>query len=470
MHFLQSGNFMNKVTFLASHREYRTVIGSATGNQPILPVIVTDQGVLDQLVHYMYLNRRKSRSWQDGTTLAVQLLVDYMAANQGLFNKPRNLFIAFSNELHAGTIGHGKDPSGLWWHPRNSKSANKLIGYITRFSDWLSLRNQDAEFQLNPWREATRHEQRLNWAAFVHRKDNAFLSHLFGKNEDVNKSRVVRSQSLPCNDVSPPKTFPESKIDLLLTKGFHRRVRDQRGLTDLRNVLITMLMHYGGLRISEALSLWSDDVSIEGGEVIVRVNHPEYGLAPDNKSNRADYLQSKFGLVPRKNLVKSIDPLFLGWKDPLITDVTHMCFEVYFFPSDAGHEFVRLWRDYHLIQRIKPAPGYGHPYAFTNQFGQPYSYRMFRKAHERAIERIGLDYCKLLGTTPHGHRHAYGQRLAAANLPEIYIKNAMHHKSIESSKTYTQPTSNDFRRRMNDIETRLSEQHADATTQQVGKE
>ena len=140
---------------------------------------------------------------------------------------------------------------------------------------------------------------------------------------------------MPVERQAPTKAFSEEHFELLVCEGFRRRSRDSRGSTDLRNVLITYLMHYGGLRLSEALSLWSDDVSLEAGEVIVRIYHPEYGLAPDGKANRAAYLQSQYGLQPRNRLVKATDPLFLGWNG-LITDPHRRCFEVFFYPNEAG--------------------------------------------------------------------------------------------------------------------------------------
>ena len=117
---------------------------------------------------------------------------------------------------------------------------------------------------------------------------------------------------MPVERQTPAKAFPEDHFELLVSEGFRRRARDNRGSIDLRNVLITQLMHFGGIRLSEALALWSDDVSVEGGEVIVRVYHPEYGRAPDGKTNRASYLQTQYGLQPRCRLVKATDPLFLG--------------------------------------------------------------------------------------------------------------------------------------------------------------
>ncbi|MCY1303599.1 hypothetical protein D9M70_533130 [compost metagenome] len=202
-------------------------------------------------------------------------------------------------------------------------------------------------------------------------------------------------------------------------------------------------------------------MTIENGEVIVRVYHPKDGLAPDEQSNRADYLQRQYGLQPRNWLVKATDPLFLGWKNCLITDPDRRCFEVFFYPHEMGQVFADLWRDYHLIQRVKPQVGQGHPYAFTDKNGKPYSHRMFRKAHKLGIERIGLVYKKLRGTTPHGHRHAYGQRLAQDGAGPLLIKNAMHHASITSSQTYTQPTSSQMRQSLRELDARLRVQHSD---------
>ncbi|WP_448119560.1 gamma-mobile-trio recombinase GmtY [Pseudomonas serbica] len=456
-----------KTILEASHREYRTFIAGTPGLQPVLPIILTEHGVLDQFARYIHLNRRKSRSWQDSATFAVQLLLEYMEANQSTSRTPQALFSEFSTALFTGTIERFNDPSGLWWQPRQPEDANKLIGHLTHFSDWLSSFNEKSNLQLNPWKEATRHEQRLNWAAYSHSRDNSFLSHLW-QGDPTGYSRSDRTSTPPINRQSPTKAFPEEKFGLLIEEGFRRYTRDTLRSTDLRNSLISYLMHFGGLRLSEALSLWSDDVSIEDGEVIVRVFHPQYGRG-NNGKKRSDILQQRYGLQPRNTLVKATDPLFLGWKNCLLTDPHRRCFEVYFHPHNTGLVFAALWRDYHLKQRVKPTAGENHPYAFTNKNGQPYSHRMFRKAHKLAIERIGLEYAKLHGTTPHGHRHAYGQRLAENGADPLLIKNAMHHASITSSQIYTEPTAMQIRRGLCDVELRLRGQDIDDTTLDASK-
>jgi integrase len=67
-----------------------------------------------------------------------------------------------------------------------------------------------------------------------------------------------------------------------------------------------------------------------------------------------------------------------------------------------------------------------------------YTLTQYNKAHAAACERIGLTVSKALGTTPHGHRHAYGRRLRSAGVDKPFIRRFMHHASLESQEVYTQ--------------------------------
>ena len=66
--------------------------------------------------------------------------------------------------------------------------------------------------------------------------------------------------------------------------------------------------------------------------------------------------------------------------------------------------------------------------------------RTQRESHEKAVEKIGLTVGKEDGTTPHGHRHAYGQRLKNAKVSSHIIQRSMHHKSEKSQGVYKEPT------------------------------
>jgi integrase len=64
----------------------------------------------------------------------------------------------------------------------------------------------------------------------------------------------------------------------------------------------------------------------------------------------------------------------------------------------------------------------------------------YEKVHAAAVRRIGLVPAKASGTTPHGHRHAFGKGLAEAGMPGKLIMKMMHHSAESSHHVYTQPS------------------------------
>jgi integrase len=88
--------------------------------------------------------------------------------------------------------------------------------------------------------------------------------------------------------------------------------------------------------------------------------------------------------------------------------------------------------------------------------GAPYKLGCFKKAYARAISRIGLSPSKRNGTTPHGHRHAYGYRLEEVGIIPQTIKNCMHHHSISSQLVYTRPEVEKMNAELTDAEARLA--------------
>lgn len=71
--------------------------------------------------------------------------------------------------------------------------------------------------------------------------------------------------------------------------------------------------------------------------------------------------------------------------------------------------------------------------------GDIYKLPAFRQAHADAVRRIGLIPSKADGTSPYGHRHAYGGRLARAKVSGELIQEYMHHRAYESHMVYTRP-------------------------------
>nr|WP_269767714.1 site-specific integrase [Oleiphilus messinensis] len=223
---------------------------------------------------------------------------------------------------------------------------------------------------------------------------------------------------------------------------------------DLKNVLITMLMHYGGLRLSECLHLWVEDIiPWDNMSALVKVYHPALGKDVSSRRSRREILSCQYGLKPRYEYPKS-KSMHAGWKDPLLNSKKHRYFVVYWFPYSVGKTFNDLWRLYLSHQRSSDEGN--HPFAFTTRTGAPQSVNGYNQSLKRAVNRIGLPFSKDAGTTAHGHRHSYGQALAGSGVDSLVIRSAMHHKSIESQEVYTQLTNMQVQAHLKNVESTLT--------------
>lgn len=152
---------------MSSVKVRATIVEDNTGIKSQLPILLTEQGELGTVTDYLLKLEADgvSNSVMNGFLQAVSLLLDYMEANRGLFYDPKLLFQTFSKRLYTGTIGEdGLDPSGLYWVPSSTSNVNKHIHRLTAFTNWLADKQGTAP--MNPLRDATPHEQRLNYAAW----------------------------------------------------------------------------------------------------------------------------------------------------------------------------------------------------------------------------------------------------------------------------------------------------------------
>lgn len=436
----------------------KTVLDN-TGNVIEIPVLLIEKdgeiNPLWSLHRYLLKHRTKSISWQNKLIQAVGLLLDFMEANYNCFSDPRDLFESFTDTVYAGTFNEdGNDPSGLYWLPKRTKTARQLLMVLSEFSDWMH--KEFGSIPLNPWREATTYEERLNWAALINKSNRSFLGHLSDpdKMADVaKKARNVIQRRIPTGDHGNVKAFPEDKIHDLLWKGFMTSERETNLLKkyNWRDIAITILLHGGGLRESEPFHLWVDDVLPDPFDpqlALIRVYHPIDGMppkdfkTPDGRfiSTREAYLRIKYGLRPR-NQMRGIR--HAGWKNPKMSDTQQNYMQVHWFPRAWGYLFMQVWKLY-MAQRILEKIPDTHPFLFISfkeeQRGDMYTMASFRDSHERAVLKIGLTVGKMLGTTEHGHRHAYGQRVSQVVGDRRIIQSGLHHKSDESQNVYTEPT------------------------------
>lgn len=427
-----------------------------------LPAVLAESGVVISHLRYLAVERSKSASWRERSVFSLLLLIRYIHASDSRFTKTTELLRSFSVALVEGTI-HPltlEDSSELFWSPRRLDDASAILSHITAYTDWLSEQEGYDSQRVNPFRNANHVEQRLNWCAYYHKKSRVFLNHLDGVNTSTQLLKMVREVRTPqalIVNTSDVKRFPASEIKRLLELGFVRPYSNVdtpiHERFDYKNQAITLLMHYGGVRISEALHIYLTDILIDPQrvEAIVRIHHPTHGESPSSLySNRKEYLAKEFQLKPRTDYPKTLR-LHLGWKAPLLTDRRGF-FQVLFFPSEKSTEFLLIWRNYLAYQRVDPSLDNKHPYAFTNNSGHPETLKNFQRLHSAAVRRIGLEPEKYSGTTEHGHRHAYGYRLSENGFKQIEIQKAMHHKSPDSCLVYIQPSSEDIGKRMREVE------------------
>jgi integrase len=428
---------------MPSVRVYATIVEDNTGIKSQLPVLLTEQGELSSVTDYVLKLEADgvSASVIKGFLQAVSLLLAYMEANKDLFSDPKMLFQTFAKRLYSGTIGEdGLDPSGLYWVPSSTGNVNKHIYRLTAFTDWLA-KKQGSE-PMNPLRDATPHEQRLNYAAWFRKNQNDFLGHIEDKsiNKTIRKARTLKGRTPLTKTEDDAISFPETHWETFFKEGVGG-AKDPR--VALRDKLVLLLMHGGGLRESEALTLWVTDVfedPYNPDNAIVRIYNEIDGKAPNGwrsrsgTTNREAYLKEEYARIPR---IRMMGTQRIGWKNKL-PDNKDNYIQVQWFPTDYSKVFMLLWKNY---QKYRASVECHHPYAFISYhhsaFGEPYTLNAFHSSYAAGLKRIGLEPSKAQGLDPHGHRHNYGRRLERSGLNPLVIRRCMHHKSLESQTVYT---------------------------------
>lgn len=438
------------------------IVTDHTGAHVNIPVLLVEQcgriEPLQPLVDYFLSTIRiRSNAWRDKVCQAVGMLLDYIEVNGANFSSPLELFTVFSQKMFSGTVSeNGLDPSGLYWLGKRLDNGKILLNQLAKFSDWMHKEYGTA--QLNPWSEATTYEARLNWAAYLHRTKNAFLGHLddfVTAKQAAKQARLVRQRRTPMGDSGETKAFLDDRFMQLLFEGFIVPGKD--GSTDpveryqWRDICITILLHWGGLRVSEPFHLWVGDVLPDPDkpdEAIVRLYHPIDGAAPNDRRasngrvfpNRETYLKANYPeYLPRQ---METGNRFAGWKGMRMSDTRQNYRFVHWLPAgEPGRLFMQAWRLYNY-QLMRARIGAGkHPFLFVSlhgkQRGEPYTIDAYRAAHERAVRRIGLEPAKFNGTTHHGHRHAYGQRARRAGVDPLVTQRGLGHRSVKSQEVYT---------------------------------
>lgn len=421
----------------------RRVYNDNSGSFYEIPVLHTTEGYVDRLIDYTIEHRAKSTAWKRKLVFAVQLLLEYMYANPSERNSDL-LFQNFATKLQTGTFDPetGHDPSRLGWVPRTPTDVQQLINLISDFLDRLAKDNPGI-VNANPRNQVSPGDIAMQECAQFYRRKYAVLGHLWKPPSDLastkRRAHIKRSSKV----AGEPPAFPEDRFDELMDRGF-----TVGGRVNYRDQAITLLMHGAGFRISEPMHLYIGDVTRDPKNhlrALVRLHHPTMGDAPPDLLNergvpirckRDVYLQQKYGLVPRGDLMSKKEA---GWKGVALDERYYM--RPYWFRPDYAEQFMYVWSKYMEEVADIPLGQRRHPFAFMNMRREPkgsiYSLSKFEISHGRACERIGLVVAKRLGTTPHGHRHGYGRRLTLAGFDRSFIKKCMHHSTEQSQEVYT---------------------------------
>ena len=419
------------------------IVQDNSGVTTDMPVILTDEGVLKSVTDYLlsiHLNGT-SLSTINKHIQSIMLLIEFMDANKDMFENPEKMFSVFVRRLYSGTVAeNGLDPSGLYWIPATTGTVARHISHLTSFTDWLS--DKGIGKPLVTLRTATRHEERIQYAAWFRRNQNDFLGHVKDKsiNATVKRARSIKGRTPLARTEDDAIAFPTSKFEDFYLNGLGG-AKDPR--VALRDKLVLLLMHGAGFRRSEALLLWVTDVFEDPSDpdrAIVRIYNETEGVAPEGWKTRGGiksrnaYLQENYARSPRQRMQNT---QHLVWKSKVV-DHKDGYLEAYFFPQEFARVFMSLWRQY-LIYRASVQCH--HPYAFisfdSRYLGNPYTYNAFNQSYAAGLRRIGLEPNKSEGLGPHGHRHNYGRRLTAAKVEPFIRKKCLHHKSLDSQVVYT---------------------------------
>lgn len=406
-------------------------------------VVVTSNGIFPAHINYLIKNRKKSQSWLSKSSSSIVKLLDFAEATKGAYRNPRVMFEAFAEILPDGTIDENEnDLFGLYWEPISAEHANSIIEHITQFSDFLYEKTGDEKLLLNPSVEASKSERIMSLAAYHHKKNNSFLSHTWNDQAATEKAKSAKlvKKYKTRSDRKEIKATKESVNQDLILNGFwrYKYKRHDASFLNIKNVLITMLMHYAGLRISEPFHIFISDIKpdpTKSDRVTITIQDPEHGEAPEywcnQPGNKHDnikaYLKKKYGLKPRTKIQGNLQA---GYK------TKGKKIKVEMFPTFQW-EWFTLALDYYIKHQRKTNPLHPHPYLFTDEKGNPATIKQYRKAREKALIKLGYDPSKYSGNNPHGSRHAYGEKLTDLNVDRMIIKEAMHHKSINSQEAYT---------------------------------
>lgn len=441
---------------------------------------------LTSLTDYFVAHSAMSMTWMASTARALGKVYDYLRQRATYFEAPAERYInlhrvvtaEFQNHLSRGTIEIREpegitDDTGLFWPPIASidvamclmRGIHDFVGWLhsAGYGEHLQAFAQDLRAPPSNGRDAVRflyaarYQREVSFfaatkAAWKQRRRPPGRDVFGGDSRDFAANETVR--------------FPLRHLASLLLQGFTSRGAGGSGQgEDVAGKLATMFCGFGGLRMSEPLHLWLQDVQFVDADPVVFLHHPVRAMVVHEihgEMTRSEYLRTFCGMEPRNH---DGGKFHSGWKG--IKTNSQYWAPIYWLPFHGVQEM--LWstlRTYLFdvrprLMRQRRARGLpDHPFLLVSSgganhegdgtsIGDPYTRTAFRNSHRRAMARLRalrdgdptLAIAKSLGTTLHGLRHEYGGLLEELGLSVRLRQECMHHVSPLSTLTYGQPRS-----------------------------
>jgi hypothetical protein len=262
-----------------------------------------------RLVEYMKAYWRRSSTWQNTIARALGLFWDYcqisgpmvMAEAEAAGVHPQTaLFRGFATTLVTGSDAVDV-VDDLHWPRTGVRRAQDLISAIERFAEWNDVDDVRSKILPDKLRrgvgEAMSVTDILVWARM---RNVSMLKHLAVPRQVRRSSVVDLGRDARGFGAEPVKRFPSQHIERLLWEGHARPGMAGTGNPfagfNVRDQMIAILDAWGGLRRSDGLHLWVNDVQEDPahpGHALVVLNHPsEASILWPDPSRRANMSNS----------------------------------------------------------------------------------------------------------------------------------------------------------------------------------
>ncbi|WP_407151007.1 hypothetical protein [Bradyrhizobium sp. ORS 86] len=340
------------------------------------------------LIEYFRAFWFKSRSWQDVIVRAFGLFYDYCFALSLRKECSEDIFRGFIIAMLAGTVDRaGSDRTGLFWPSTKRERVRQFARAIEDCSAWWSAKTNSPstispiEF---PLRVGTS-EHFASLLAWSRMRNASMLTHI-KEAPKFAKRRVELGPEPRGFEVRPAKFFPPKHVERLLWEG-HARPGESGNPNiffryNIRDMMMALLDAYGGLRRSEGLHLWINDVCDDPtrpGHALVALNHPSDAnirwydpvLQHERETTRKECLLQVYELRPRNEVSRG--SYHVGWKGMALDD-SYQC-QVFWRDDTAAALFQTLYLGYiryvrpEIMQRRAAMGGRDHPFLFVRMSG-----------------------------------------------------------------------------------------------------